>query len=55
MRWCAICQIGSSNCVFVRMRDSQLRRLLKEIELMISLADQCLEVVQHGIEQHEKR
>jgi|GEM_PF-1859088 len=41
--------------VLARVRHRELCRLLKEVELMMALAEQCLEVVQHWIEQHEKR
>ena len=41
--------------VLARVRYRDQCRLLKEVELMMALAEQCLEVVQHWIEQHEKR
>ncbi len=41
--------------VLARVRHRDLCQLLKEVELMMTLAEQCLEVVQHWIEQHEKR
>ena len=43
------------DCVLARVRHRRLCRLLKEVELMMTLADECLEVVQHWIEEHEKR
>lgn len=43
------------DCALARVRHNLWCRLSEEVELMMTLAEQCLDVVQHWIEQHEKR
>ncbi len=48
-------QSNRETCDLALVRHRQLCRLSEEVELMIALAEQCLESIQHWIEQREKR
>ncbi len=38
---------------FIRQQLELLRRLQREVQLMMTLSEQCLEAIRHRIEQHE--